>query len=565
MSLDRAGHQKSGQPERTGRKTGEARPGPGRDEARKVRQGREGSGRADLLEQALASANMVLAWKRVKANRGSAGVDGLSIAETAEFLRAQWPRIREALRSGSYRPLPVKRVQIPKPDGGVRELGIPCVTDRLIQQALLQVLQPLIDPGFSEHSHGFRPGRCAHDAVREARRYAQEGFRVVVDVDLEKFFDRVNHDILMERLSRRIADKAVLRLIRRYLKAGILDAGLVRERHEGTPQGGPLSPLLANVLLDEVDREPTQTRQYAFPRSMAAHIDVAVVGIANKAMTAPLQLPIHFIKQHIGQQGRQGTALRRPLVALPHQPGIQNPRLEVAPNQPQHGFVCDPPRQAFHQNVVIDPIEEFLQIHIDHHPESFLRIAPRLAHRIVRAASRAKAVTVFGEPRINQRLQHLQQSLLDQSIRHARNPQLPHPSIGLRNLDSLDRQRPVAARSQRFPNPGPLRSQKFRRLGDRQPIHSGTAAIGFDALPRQNHVRTRKRLLQQVRSPRAFPSLPHLPRFITTGPRTGFTRLPPGSLRLPGLLMPCAIERHGGRLSNSFGPSPPTGSYYGLC
>ena len=254
MSLDRAGHQKSGQPERTGRKTGEARPGPGRDEARKVRQGREGSGRADLLEQALASANMVLAWKRVKANRGSAGVDGLSIAETAEFLRAQWPRIREALRSGSYRPFPVKRVQIPKPDGGVRELGIPCVTDRLIQQALLQVLQPLIDPGFSEHSHGFRPGRCAHDAVREARRYAQEGFRVVVDVDLEKFFDRVNHDILMERLSRRIADKAVLRLIRRYLKAGILDAGLVRERHEGTPQGGPLSPLLANVLLDEVDR-----------------------------------------------------------------------------------------------------------------------------------------------------------------------------------------------------------------------------------------------------------------------------------------------------------------------
>ena len=254
MSLDRARHQKSGQPERTGMRTGEARLGLGRDEARPVQQGREGSGRADLLEQALASANLVQAWKRVKANRGSAGVDGRPTAETADFLRTQWPRIREALRSGCYRPLPVRRVQIPKPDGGVRELGIPCVTDRLIQQALLQVLQPLIDPGFSEHSHGFRPGRCAHDAVREARRYAQEGFRVVVDVDLEKFFDRVNHDILMERLSRRIADKAVLRLIRRYLKAGILDAGLVRERHEGAPQGGPLSPLLANVLLDEVDR-----------------------------------------------------------------------------------------------------------------------------------------------------------------------------------------------------------------------------------------------------------------------------------------------------------------------
>jgi group II intron reverse transcriptase/maturase len=149
----------------------------------------------------------------------------------------------------------VRRVQIPKPDGGMRELGIPTVTDRLIQQALLQVLQPRIDPTFSEHSYGFRPGRRAHDAVLEAQRYVQDGYRVVVDVDLEKFFDRVNHDILMARLARRIDDKAVLRLIRRYLVAGIMDGGVVMERYEGTPQGGPLSPLLANVLLDEVDRE----------------------------------------------------------------------------------------------------------------------------------------------------------------------------------------------------------------------------------------------------------------------------------------------------------------------
>ncbi|NIF78070.1 group II intron reverse transcriptase/maturase [Paraburkholderia sp. Cy-641] len=197
---------------------------------------------------------MVMAWKRVKANRGSAGVDGKTIAETADELKTHWPRIREALLEGSYRPEPVRRVQIPKPGGGMRELGIPTVTDRLIQQALLQILQPIIDPTFSEHSYGFRPGRRARDAVLTAQRHVQDGYRVVVDVDLEKFFDRVNHDILMERLARRIDDRAVLRRVRHYLVAGIMDGGVLTQRYEGTPQGGPLSPLLANVLLDEVDR-----------------------------------------------------------------------------------------------------------------------------------------------------------------------------------------------------------------------------------------------------------------------------------------------------------------------
>jgi RNA-directed DNA polymerase len=233
---------------------GEADPGMGScDETRLARQEPNGLGQG-LLEQSLARGNMMLAWDRVARNDGSAGIDGLSIAATREHLKVHWPTIRAAILDGSYRPSPVRRALIPKPDGGERPLGIPTVTDRLIQQALLQVLQPLIDPSFSEHSYGFRPGRRAHDAVLAAQRYVQEGRRIVVDVDLAQFFDRVNHDILMDRLARRIGDKGALRLVRRYLEAGILEGGVRIERHEGTPQGGPLSPLLANVLLDEVDR-----------------------------------------------------------------------------------------------------------------------------------------------------------------------------------------------------------------------------------------------------------------------------------------------------------------------
>ena len=254
----------AGQPGCSGRGEGEADSTPGRDEATLARPDQEGLGRG-LLEKALARENLVLAWKRVKANKGSAGVDGLTIAETAEYLKTHWSRIREELHTGRYRPQPVRRVQIPKSGGGMRELGIPTVTDRLIQQALLQVLQPLIDPTFSDYSYGFRPGRRAHDAVLQAQRYVQDGYRIVVDLDLEKFFDRVNHDVLMDRLAKRIDDKAVLRLIRQYLQAGIMAHGVVIERYEGTPQGGPLSPLLANVLLDEVDRALEQ-RGHRFVR-----------------------------------------------------------------------------------------------------------------------------------------------------------------------------------------------------------------------------------------------------------------------------------------------------------
>lgn len=254
-------------PARVGRDTevrGEAPDGVCRGEAESPRHETDDTGSA-LLEAALTRENLRQAFKRVRANKGSAGVDGLDIDQTSRKLATEWPRIREELLRGAYRPSPVRRVTIPKPDGGQRELGIPTVTDRLIQQALLQVLQPLLDSTFSKHSYGFRPRRRAHDAVLAAQSFVQSGRHVVVDVDLEKFFDRVNHDILIDRLRKRIADAGIIRLIRAYLNAGIMDGGVVMERHQGTPQGGPLSPLLANVLLDEVDKE-LERRGHCFAR-----------------------------------------------------------------------------------------------------------------------------------------------------------------------------------------------------------------------------------------------------------------------------------------------------------
>ncbi len=216
------------------------------------------------MEQVVCRENLVAAWKRVKRNRGTAGVDGMTIDELMPCCHAHWPRLRELLLSGDYRPQPVRRVSIPKASGGERQLGIPTVLDRLIQQALLQVLQPIFDPHFSAHSYGFRPGRSAHDAVKAAQGHVEAGFRWVVDIDLESFFDRVNHDVLMARVAWRVEDKRVLRLIRRYLQAGLCEGGVVSTRTEGTPQGGPLSPLLS-ILLDEWDKE-LEKRGHRFAR-----------------------------------------------------------------------------------------------------------------------------------------------------------------------------------------------------------------------------------------------------------------------------------------------------------
>lgn len=265
VSLEDAMRQKSRQLELPRGDRGEAPKEPRSGEATTAAHGDERSGTSHLMEEVVCGGNAHVALKRVKQNRGSPGVDRMTVDELPTYLRAHWETLREQLLAGTYQPQAVRQHKIRKDDGGVRILGIPTVVDRFIQQLILNVLQQRFDRTFSEHSHGFRPGRNAHDAVCAAQRYVQSGKRWVVDVDLEKFFDRVNHDVLMGKLAKRIADKRMLGLIRRYLEAGIMAGGITMERHEGTPQGGPLSPLLANVLLDEVDKE-LEKRGLAFAR-----------------------------------------------------------------------------------------------------------------------------------------------------------------------------------------------------------------------------------------------------------------------------------------------------------
>ena len=218
-----------------------------------------------LMEEVCERRNCKQALARVKRNKGSAGIDGMTVEQLSDYLKQHWPTIREQLLSGTYKPQPVKRVEIPKPDGGIRQLGIPTGLDRFIQQAVMQVLQRRWDQTFSEHSYGFRPGRSAHQAVTKAQQYIAKGYRWVVDLDLEKFFDRVNHDKLMAQLARRIGDKRLLKLIRAFLRAGVLEGGLVSPVDEGTPQGGPLSPLLSNIVLDVLDQE-LERRGHRFVR-----------------------------------------------------------------------------------------------------------------------------------------------------------------------------------------------------------------------------------------------------------------------------------------------------------
>jgi RNA-directed DNA polymerase len=248
-----------------GRSEAPMAPGGGSETLTAKRMNESPANHEQLMEDVCERENCFQAFKRVKSNKGSAGIDGMAVEELPGYLKEHWPAIREQLLAGTYKPQPVKRVEIPKPDGGVRQLGIPTVLDRMVQQAVMQVLQARWDAEFSEHSHGFRPGRSAHQAVAKAQKYVAEGRRWVVDLDLEKFFDRVNHDKLMASIARRVADKRVLRLIRAFLTAGVMVEGLVGPVDEGTPQGGPLSPLLSNLVLDELDRE-LERRKHCFVR-----------------------------------------------------------------------------------------------------------------------------------------------------------------------------------------------------------------------------------------------------------------------------------------------------------
>jgi len=260
----------------------------------------------NLFERILTRENMLKAWKRVKANKGAPGIDDVTIEGFPEYLHEHWHCIRERLFAGTYQPSPVRRVEIPKPTGGFRPLGIPIVLDRLIQQAIAQVLNPIFDPEFSEYSYGFRPGRSAHDAVYQVRNYIQQRKRIAVDMDLSKFFDTVNHDVLMHRVSRKVHDKRVLRLIGKYLRAGIVINGRLQRTPKGVPQGGPLSPLLANILLDDLDKE-LEKRGHSFVRYADDFIILVksksagerVMQSVRKFLERKLKLQVNEKKSHV--------------------------------------------------------------------------------------------------------------------------------------------------------------------------------------------------------------------------------------------------------------------------
>lgn len=284
-----------------------------------------------MIEEVLSRENMLSALARVEANKGSHGVDGMSVKDLRRHLVQNWQTIRESIKRGTYEPSPVRRVEIPKPNGGTRLLGIPTVTDRLIQQAITQVLTPVFDPTFSEHNYGFRPQRRGHNAVRKARTYMQEGHGIVVDIDMEKFFDRIHHDRLMAKLAERVTDKAVLKLIRAYLKAGVMEGGLVQATTEGAPQGGPLSPLLSNIVLDELDKE-LEKRNLRFVRyADDCNIYVKTWKAGHRVMesiTAFIEVKLKL------KVSREKSAVDRPwkrkFLGFTFSWDMQNPRVKIA-------------------------------------------------------------------------------------------------------------------------------------------------------------------------------------------------------------------------------------------
>jgi RNA-directed DNA polymerase len=285
-----------------------------------------------LMEEVCERENCKQALARVKANKGSPGVDGMTVDQLPEYLKQHWSEIGEQLRNGTYQPQPVKRVEIPKPDGnGVRKLGIPCALDRFVQQAVLQVLQKRWDPTFSKHSYGFRPGRSAKQAVRQAQQYIAEGYRWVVDLDLEKFFDRVNHDRLLAAVAERVADKRMLKLIRAFLEAGVMEDGLVSPVDEGTPQGGPLSPLLSNLVLDELDQE-LERRGHRFARyADDSNIYVGSERAGQRVMESVTRFITHRLKLKVNQaKSAVAQPMQRKFLGFSFT-GEREPRRRIAP------------------------------------------------------------------------------------------------------------------------------------------------------------------------------------------------------------------------------------------
>lgn len=289
--------QNTGRPALAGESRGEAprMPVEGTEASMAAQETESPASTRQLMEVVCERANLREALKRVKANKGSPGIDGMTVNDLTDYLKDHWPCIRQRLLTGAYRPSPVKRVEIPKPDGGKRKLGIPTVLDRFVQQAVMQVLQRLFDPTFSTHSYGFRPRRSAHQAVSQAQEHIAQGFGFVVDIDLEKFFDRVNHDILMGLLANRLEDKRMLRLIRAFLNAGVMEKGLVGPTDEGTPQGGPMSPLLSNIVLDVLDRE-LERRGHRFVRYAD---DCNIYVRSRRAGERTMQSVRHFLAKRL--------------------------------------------------------------------------------------------------------------------------------------------------------------------------------------------------------------------------------------------------------------------------